>query len=117
MTRKKPSPKTTAVKATLTSICPVCGFDKLVEPARNKTGGASFEICPCCGFQFGVTDDDKGISYNDYRLQWIEKGMLWSSAQKAPKAWNAQTQLANLALNSTLKRVRGRPPRMSLQMA
>ncbi len=103
---------------TLTHYCPVCGFDKLAEPARNKTGGASFEICSCCGFQFGVTDDDKGISYDNYRQEWIEKGMPWSSSgQKAPKAWNAQTQLANLALCSTRKRVRGRPPRMSQQMA
>ncbi|MEZ5385018.1 MAG: hypothetical protein R3F13_05835 [Prosthecobacter sp.] len=102
---------------TNTSTCPVCGYDRLEEPPRNRTGGASMEICACCGFQFGVTDDDDGISYDEYRQGWIKDGMPWASNQKAPKGWNPQTQLANLALSATLKRVKGRPPRMSLQVA
>ena len=117
MSRKKSSKKTTAMKLS-ENTCPVCGFDKLAEPPRNKTGGASFEICTCCGFQFGVTDDDKGLSYNDYREQWISQGMLWSSqSKKAPKGWDPQVQLGSMALRATLKRVKGRPPRMSLQTA
>ncbi|MBK8093887.1 MAG: hypothetical protein IPK32_18395 [Verrucomicrobiaceae bacterium] len=62
--------------------CPVCGYDDLAEPARNRTGGASMEICPCCGFQFGVTDDDDGISYDEFRETWISGGMRWQSKGK-----------------------------------
>lgn len=115
MSRKTPK-KTTAMKES-TSTCPVCGYAQLEEPPRNRTGGASMEICACCGFQFGVTDDDHGISYDEYRQGWIKDGMPWTSKQHAPKNWSPQTQLASLALSATLKRVKGRPPRMSVQMA
>jgi hypothetical protein len=98
--------------------CPVCGYNKLAEPPRNRTGGASLEICACCGFQFGVTDDDQGVSYDDHRHEWIAEGMPWrSTGRRAPAEWNPQTQLAGLALNATLKRVKGRPPRMSILTA
>ena len=114
----KTSPKKTTTMKSTTNVCPVCGFDKLVESPRNRTGGASFEICSCCGFQFGVTDDDQGISYDDHRQQWIANGMAWTSTGKKPaKGWNPQTQLGNLARSITLKRVRGRPPRMMLLSA
>ncbi|MBL9129907.1 MAG: hypothetical protein JNG86_01815 [Verrucomicrobiaceae bacterium] len=100
------------------NTCPVCGYDQLAEPPRNRTGGASMEICACCGFQFGVTDDDKGLSYDEYRQEWITTGMKWASnGQKPPKGWNPQKQLGDLALVATRKRVKGRPPRMSLQYA
>jgi len=102
---------------TTTHTCPVCGYDKLAEPPRNRTGGASMEICACCGFQFGVSDDDHSTSYDEYRQGWIKDGMPWTSRQRVPKGWNPQTQLASLALIATLKRVKGRPPRMSLQLA
>lgn len=99
------------------NTCPVCGFDQLDEPPRNRTGGASMEICSCCGFQFGVTDDDQGVSCDDYRERWIAGGMAWSGkGKKAPKGWNPQTQLGALARLATLKRVKGRPPRFSMQL-
>ena len=102
--------------STTTHICPVCGYDELKEPPRNRTGGASLEICPSCAFQFGVTDDDKGLTYDEYRQQWIEKGMKWASKGRKPrKDWNPQTQLGSLALSASLKRVRGRPPRVFLK--
>lgn len=110
MSRKAPA-KSKPMK-TSANTCPVCGFNQLAEPPRNKTGGASMEICVCCGFQFGVTDDDRGVSYDDYRHQWITDGMKWmSSGRKAPKGWNPQSQLASFALRATLSRVKGRPPR------
>ncbi|MDP1589447.1 MAG: hypothetical protein Q8M07_16975 [Prosthecobacter sp.] len=99
------------------NTCPVCGYDHLAEPPRNRTGGASMEICSCCGFQFGVTDDDQGVSYDVYREKWITDGMQWSGkGKKAPKGWNPQTQLGALARLATLKRVKGRPPRLSMQL-
>jgi hypothetical protein len=55
--------------------CPVCGYDGLDEEPRLSAGGGSFEICPSCGFQFGVSDDDEGFTYDAWRKQWIDGGM------------------------------------------
>ncbi len=77
-------------------ICPVCGYPGHEEPPRSpRTGGGSYEICPSCGFQFGVTDDDKGISYEEWRSRWIEQGMPWSSAgiESPPPDWDPREQL------------------------
>jgi hypothetical protein len=77
--------------------CPICGYAKLKETPRSKSGGGSFEICPACGFQFGVSDDDDGISYEEWREDWIERGMEWTSKGiPAPKTWKAETSLAKV---------------------
>jgi|GEM_PF-639435 len=69
-------------------ICPVCDYPKLSEPPRSEFGGGSFEICPSCGFQFGVNDDDEGISYETWRRRWEAAGMPWNSlALKQPVFW------------------------------
>ena len=78
-------------------LCPVCGFPNLTEPPRAKNGGASFEICPSCGYQFGVSDDDKNISYAQWRTKWRQAGMKWFSQQPAPKGW-AAAQLKKIHL-------------------
>lgn len=68
--------------------CPVCGYPKLHEPPRSASGGASYEICPACGFQFGVSDDDDGITYEQWRADWVENGMEWTSLGIAkPRGW------------------------------
>ncbi len=76
--------------------CPVCGFPKLQEEPRTRAGGGSFEICPSCGFQFGVSDDDKGFTYEEWREQWQAEGMIWSSLQPLPHGWDPRKQLAAL---------------------
>jgi hypothetical protein len=63
--------------------CPVCGYPDLTEPPRSSDGG-SYEICWSCGFEFGVTDDDRGYSYEDWRQQWIDRGMPWESQVLRP---------------------------------
>ncbi|CAB4243612.1 conserved protein of unknown function [Methylacidimicrobium sp. AP8] len=79
-------------------MCPVCGFPDLYEPPRTEGCGGSYEICPCCGFQFGVTDDDLEISYEQWRQQWIEGGMVWwSPSRKPPPGWDPVEQLRNLS--------------------
>jgi len=79
------------------SPCPVCAYPKLAEPPRSKSGGGSYEICPCCGFQFGVDDDDKGLTYAQWRQRWIADGAeWWSSKTKPPANWDAEKQLATL---------------------
>jgi len=77
--------------------CPVCGYPDLTEPTRSH-GGGSYEICPSCGFQFGVSDDSDGISYDEWRESWIDQGMPWNSKGiKPPMNWSPQHQLARVA--------------------
>lgn len=75
--------------------CPVCAYPKLTEPPRSQSGGGSYEICPSCGFEFGVSDDDQGFTYAQWRARWKKAGMPWSSkGTKPPRAWNPARQLA-----------------------
>jgi hypothetical protein len=77
--------------------CPVCGYPKLREKPRTRDGGGSFEICPSCGFQFGVSDDDRGFSYSEWREQWRRDGMKWSSRREPPLDWDPAAQLARIS--------------------
>lgn len=78
--------------------CPVCGFPDLDDPPRSPvTGGGSYEICPSCGFQFGVHDDDRDISYESWRSQWIADGMPWRDATDIPEDWNPHQQFKTLS--------------------
>ena len=84
---------------TMKHTCLVCGYPDLEEPPRSPTtGGGSYEICPSCGFQFGITDDDRGYSYDEWRKQWVTRGMPWDSAgiEEPPHGWNPRKQLDNL---------------------
>jgi hypothetical protein len=79
----------------MTYECPACGYPGLEEPPHTASSGGSFEICPCCYFQFGVTDDDKGFTYESWREHWIAKGMPWESAthREPPVGWDPKEQL------------------------
>jgi hypothetical protein len=79
--------------------CPVCGYPKLTEAPRTRAGGGSYEICPSCGFQFGVSDDDGGFTYEQWREKWRDAGMKWSSNQKVPVDWDPETQLKTILRN------------------
>lgn len=79
-------------------VCPVCGYPKLKELPRSRDGGGSFEICPSCGFQFGVSDDDRGFTYEQWREKWRMEGMKWSSHRKVPRGWDPGTQVAKLLI-------------------
>ncbi len=76
--------------------CPVCGYLKLKEQPRSAGGGGSYEICPSCGFQFGVSDDDEGFTFESWRKKWKAAGAKWSGKQAMPKGWDALKQLAAL---------------------
>lgn len=83
--------------------CPACGFPGLTEEPRSRTtGGGSYEICPSCGFEFGVTDDDRGFTYEQWRERWIGNGMPWNSVgiEPAPAEWNPREQLKRLIQGS-----------------
>lgn len=73
----------------MTYDCPVCGYPALTEPPRSPGSGGSYEICPSCGFEFGVTDDDLGHTYDSWRRKWIDAGMPWASgAEPQPPGWS-----------------------------
>ncbi|MEY8346871.1 hypothetical protein AALF16_00900 [Bacillus cereus] len=63
----------------MTYICPVCGYDGLEEQAYDEDGDSSYEICFCCGFEYGFDDLDQGYSFEQYRQEWVEQGMCFSS--------------------------------------
>lgn len=81
--------------------CPVCGFDGLDEPPYSSSGYGQHEICPCCGFQFGVSDDNAGIGFHEWRKTWIDRGMSWEGSSDPPEGWNPKEQLRNLTNPAT----------------
>ena len=84
--------------------CPVCGYPGLTEPPRSpNSGGGSYEICSSCGFEFGVSDDDRGFTYNDWRQEWVANGMPWRSEgiEPLPAGWDPQAQLQRLLRSSS----------------
>jgi hypothetical protein len=79
--------------------CPVCGYPALKEPPRSaRTGAGSYEICPSCGFEFGVTDDDRGFTYEGWRDDWVSRGMPWDSQdiEAPPDGWDPRRQLQKI---------------------
>ncbi len=87
--------KTMSIEAKFT--CPVCGCGELEKPPRSETTGGSHEICPCCDFEFGYDDEDQGISDEEWRRRWIEKGMPWSARiRRPPPGWDPLEQLRRL---------------------
>ena len=84
-------------------ICAVCGYDELEDPPYDEYGCCTYEICPCCGYQYSVTDTDRGIGFEQYAKEWIEKGFpLFSErfSERARESWNAavlRAQLRNIA--------------------
>jgi hypothetical protein len=77
-------------------MCPVCGYGGLQDTPRSSSGGGSYEICPPCGFEFGVSDDDIGYTYDEWRQEWIVEGMPWRGSQPTPPDWNPIQQLDDL---------------------
>ncbi len=81
-------------------LCPVCGYDGLTGPAYDSSGVGTYDICACCGYEFGVTDDDERITHAQWRRQWIESGMNWSSSNEAPAGWDPARQLSEHDLST-----------------
>jgi hypothetical protein len=75
--------------------CPICGYPDLTKPPRTASSGGSFETCPSCGFEFGVTDDDKGFSYTEWRRFWRASNYPWADSGKRyrPAGWKGREQL------------------------
>jgi len=85
----------------MANMCPVCGYNHLYEPpyGNDNDDWGSDEICPSCGFQFGYTDRGKHISHDQWRQQWINRGMQWRGGGIAePSNWNPKKQLLNIGV-------------------
>jgi ribosomal protein L37E len=82
----------------MTHQCPVCGYPSLEEAPRTEDNGGSYETCASCGFEFGVTDEDRGFTYEAWRARWISGGMQWRSEgiQDPPNDWDPAVQLRDL---------------------
>ena len=86
--------------------CPVCGWLHLSRKPHDGVPDPSYEICPSCGFEFGVSDDDEGITYEEWRADWIGAGNQWikgnmrwfSSGTKEPAGWDPKKQLENIGI-------------------
>lgn len=83
---------------TRSAQCPVCGFAPLDEAPYTPDGGESYEICSCCGFQYGHTDDDRHVTFDEWRSRWVSNAMPWDTAggTPAPAGWDPSRQLASL---------------------
>jgi hypothetical protein len=80
-------------------LCPICGFAGLDEPPYNPEGHGSYEICSSCSFQYGYHDESEGITHEEWRADWIRRGMPWNSAAPPPDSWNPRTQLARIGVD------------------
>lgn len=78
-------------------ICPICGYNKLVEKPYDNKGNPSYEICNCCGYEYGFDDGSCSMNFDEYRKSWISKGAKWFNPKKKPPNWSLQAQLSNLA--------------------
>ena len=78
--------------------CPVCGYPDLSEQPESPENGSSYEICSSCGFEFGVTDEDAGYTYESWRARWVANGMTWRATgiEPPPEGWDPRAQLAAL---------------------
>ena len=81
------------------SVCPVCGYDGLDEPAFDERGVGSDGICPCCSFQFGLDDfpyEDREGPVAEWRERRDDGGCVWKfpSDGLPPEGWDPQAQLA-----------------------
>lgn len=67
--------------------------------AYNDANSGSDEICPSGGYQFGYDDDACGVTHEQWRKEWIAKGMPWfSSGRKPPQGWDTKQRLLRIGV-------------------
>ena len=77
-------------------ICPICGFESLVEdPGTLPNLVATFEICGCCGWEFGYDNPTNAVFY---RQSWMDNGCVWFIRQNKPVGWTPEEQLAGVGI-------------------
>ena len=99
--------------AAATHFCPCCGYPGLRVPAYDglnpppwgdlggppygpRLGAPSYDVCDCCGIEFGFDDEPgagSGVSFTEYRRDWIAGGCEWFDPQKRPPGWSLEEQL------------------------
>ena len=72
-----------------TYLCPVCGFNELLDPPED------YNICPSCGTEFGL--HEWMHTYDELRARWLASGPRWHSlAWPRPENWNPYQQLMRI---------------------
>jgi hypothetical protein len=105
----------------INNVCPVCGYAGLCSvpyknmggppwrahgtpPYEKRYGLPSYEVCSCCGFEFG-NDDNSGTAesatFDQYRMNWIDRGAEWFDKSKKPADWDLQKQLSAAGINDS----------------
>jgi hypothetical protein len=70
-------------------ICPVCGYNGLIDPPAN------FTICPSCGTEFEY--DDAFSTHAQLRASWLRGGAKWwSPVDPEPPDWDPYQQVSSL---------------------
>ena len=79
-------------------MCPVCGYIGLDNPPYGGKLDPSYEICPCCSFEYGYDDASEGFTFQQWRKEWIDGGMIWNriSHRPPPPNWDPETQVAKV---------------------
>lgn len=80
--------------------CPVCGFVFLNQDSRLPYyhGEGSIDICPCCRFEYAVSDDNYGYTFETWRWLWIRDGAIHCS-RNALEDYDAAAQLSNIGID------------------
>jgi hypothetical protein len=77
-------------------ICPVCGYNGLIDPPAN------FTICPSCGTEFEY--DDAFSTHAELRASWLRGGAKWwSPVDPEPPDWDPYLQVSSLIDASRLE--------------
>ncbi|MDQ0109188.1 hypothetical protein J2T02_004331 [Chitinophaga terrae (ex Kim and Jung 2007)] len=77
-------------------ICPVCGYDNLLESPYDQFGYPSYEICSCCGYEFGFTDSSEKKDFEEYRTEWVNSGFNFFLKSDQPVKWDREELLKQL---------------------
>lgn len=80
--------------------CPACGLIFANQECRwpYSNGQGSFDICPCCNFEYAVSDDNYGHTFETWRWLWILNGARYLSSA-SPEDYDAAAQLTNIGLD------------------
>ena len=91
--------------------CPVCGFVFANQECRwpYTSGQGSFDGCPCCHFEYAVSDDSDGHTFETWRWLWILNGARCLSSG-SPENYEPAAQLARIGLDLEYYRERQRDP-------
>ena len=73
-------------------VCPVCGYDKLDEPAYDEELVPSFETCPCCHREFGFDDYPFETARRKWTHSFLANVLFWKKKKQLANLENPQVK-------------------------